>query len=302
MSKKILVLSGGGVKGYAQLQVLKMFENDKDLPLCEQYDLIVANSVGAINAAIISTGQINMNDFDSHWLEMAKQIFKKRKWYSLQKLPIYDRDNFYRIWDLLIGLDFKMKDVKTRLMILSVDYVTNQNRFFKSWHEDDGNERLVDIVARSFAAPIYFGQIVDYIRRACWGDGGIGYYNFPIDEAKITAEVSGWYQSDWVLFDAIGCLYYEKKHTFEDQKKRTNIGQVLDFFNPLSGGLARSQSRLDQIKRMEYLANKLPFIQFRYWDEECSKKLDKLDKVEYLEQYRNLGIKMSEAPKLEVNI
>ncbi|MFW6219605.1 MAG: patatin-like phospholipase family protein [bacterium] len=299
---KILVLSGGGVRGYSQLQVLKKRELEDGL-LDEEYDLICANSVGAINASMIATGKYNMYDLDGIWPDMAKMIFKKKKWYDLRKLPIYDRDNFYKVWEYLIGLDFKMKDVKTKLMILSVDYVSNTNRFFKSWHSDDGEERLVDVIARSFAAPIYFGQYVDYKRMKCWGDGGIGYYNFPLDEAKITAEVSGWYHNDnSVLIDVVGCLYYEPKNTFDQQKKRKNIGQVFDFFNPFTGGLARSQSRLDQIRRMEYLANKIPSIKFRYWDMECSKKLDKLDKIEHLNEYRRLGKEMSKEPKVKVNI
>ena len=298
----ILVLSGGGVKGYSQVQVLKLRELE-DGPLYKQYKLICSNSVGSINSSIIATGLVGMNELDNYWPEMAKFVFTKKKWYDPRKLPIYNRENFYTIWDKLIGLDFKMKDVKTNLMILSVDYVSNTNRFFKSWHKDDGEERLADVIARSFAAPIYFGQYVDYIRMKCWGDGGIGYYNFPLDEAKITAEVSGWYQNDnTILIDAIGSLYYERKNTFDRQRKRTNVGQLLDYSNPLGGGFARVQSRSDQIRRMQYLTNKIPNIKFRYWDMECSKQIDKLDKIEYLDQYRVLGIAMSKAPKLKINI
>lgn len=300
-NKKLLALSGGGVKGYAQMQVLNELEKEHG-PLHNFYDLVVGASVGAINASILATGKVTMSDLEEGFPAMAEKIFKKRKWYSFKKFPKYDRRNFIEIWDDLIGIDFKMKDVKTKLMVLSVDLVTNQNRFFKSWHDDDGEERLVDIVTRSFAAPMFFGQIVDYTNKACWSDGGTGFDNLPLEEAKITAEVHGWYQNGDLLVDAIGCLFYENENTFEKQKKEKMVRQVMSFMNPMNGGLARAQSREDQVRTMEYLATHMPNIKFRYWDRVCAKKVDGLDKLKYMEVYKNLGILMSKEPLVSVNI
>ena len=299
--KKVLALSGGGVKGYAQIQVLKELEKQNG-PLHDFYNLVVGASVGAINASILATGKVTMENLEESFPIMADKIFKKRKFFSFRKFPKYDRKNFIEVWDDLIGVDFKMKDVKTKLMVLSVDLVTNKNRFFKSWHKDDGEERLVDIVMRSFAAPMFFGQIVDEKNHACWSDGGTGMDNLPLEEAKITAEVHGWYQNGTLLVDAIGCLYHNSGNTFEKQKKNKMVRQVFDFMNPMNGGLARAQSRQDQVDTMKYLAENIPNISFRYWDGVCAKKVDGLDKLKYMEVYKNLGIEMSKEPLVSVGI
>jgi len=298
-NKRLLALSGGGVKGYAQVQVLKKLEEDNG-PLHDYYDLVIGASVGAIDAAILASGKKTMTEFEDGFPEMAKKIFKKRRFFSFRKFPKYQRKNFMEIWDELIGLDFKMKDVKTKLMVLSVDLVTNKNRFFKSWHDDDGEERLVDIVMRSFAAPMFFGQLVDEKNKACWSDGGSGFDNLPLEEAKITAEVHGWYQHNQIQIDAIGCLFQKPTNTFKKQKKNRMVRQVFDFMNPMEGGLARAQSRQDQVDTMVYQAQKISNISFRYWDTTCSKKLDGLDKLKYMDKYKELGILMSSSPLIEV--
>ena len=76
----------------------------------------------------------------------------------------------------------KFKEVKTKLMITTVDLVTDRNVFYKSWHESDSDEYLLDLVLRSFAAPVYFGQIVDKVKRMVYSDGGVGNANLPLNE------------------------------------------------------------------------------------------------------------------------
>ena len=59
-NKRILICSGGGVKGYAQAQVLKKLEKDYG-PLHERYDLVCGSSVGAINGSMLASGRITMD-------------------------------------------------------------------------------------------------------------------------------------------------------------------------------------------------------------------------------------------------
>jgi len=101
--------------------------------------------------------------------------------------------------------------------------------------------------------------------------------------------------------DAIGCLYVENENTFEKQKKNKMVRQIFDFMNPMEGGLARAQSREDQVNTMAYLATQIPNISFRYWDRPCSKKLDGLDKLKYMDKYKDLGILMSKTPLISVD-
>ena len=296
--KKILCLSGGGCRGYSQVQVLKKLEHDCGRPLCEEYDLIIATSVGAINASIIASGKISMDQLSKIYPDIIKNVFKKR---GLLKIPKYDRNNFSKEWINLIGL-MKFKDVKTRLMVTTVDLVTDRNIFYKSWHENDGNEQLLDLVLRSFAAPLYFGQIIDNKNKMVYSDGGVGNANFPLNEAKLQAEAFGWYTNgEEVEIHAIGALIDDAKPSFEEVSKGRWFTQVMEYINVKNGGLSRAQSRLDQLRMMEYICSKIPTIKFRYWDILADGEKLKLDGVEYMTYYRALGTLMAQEPLISYN-
>jgi len=295
--KRILCLSGGGVMGVAQLQVLKKLEEENG-PLHKYYDLIVGTSVGAINASIIATGSISMKELDTIYDEMISRIFKRR---GLFKKPIYDRNNFIDAWSDIINPDIKYGDAKTKLMTTTVDLVTDTNIFYKSWDDDDANEKMTDIICRSFAAPMYFGQIVDVNNKCVYSDGGIGNANLPINEAKIQAEAFGWYKSrSTVEIHAVGTLFSNEKHKFEDVAKANWFNQIVQFMNPMQGGLARAQSVNDQVRMMTYICKYVPSIKFKYWDTEFDHKKLKLDGVKYVKEYREAGIVMAESPIVNV--
>jgi predicted acylesterase/phospholipase RssA len=296
--KKILCLSGGGCRGYSQVQVLKKLEHDCGRPLCEEYDLIVGTSVGAINASIIASGKIPMDKLSEMYESVIRATFKKR---GFLKIPKYDRLNFANSWNDIVGL-IKFKDVKTKLMITTVDLVTDRNIFYKSWHENIGDEYLLDLILRSFAAPLYFGHIIDNIKKMVYSDGGIGNANLPLNEAKLQAEAFGWYNNGKELeIHAVGTLYDSKTPTFEEVSKDSWVRQLSDFLNPLEGGLARAQSRQDQIQMMEYICSKIPNIKFRYWDSPANGEKLKLDGVEYMVYYRALGALMAQEPLISYN-
>ena len=131
--KNISVMSGGGIKGVIQAEILAGVEKDLG-PLHEYYDLMCGSSVGAINSAILATGKVDALQLANIYPNMLKTVFKKH-WYP--HVPRYDRKNFERVWDRIIGKDFKMKDCKTKLQITSVDVCTMKNHFFKSWEDKD---------------------------------------------------------------------------------------------------------------------------------------------------------------------
>lgn len=296
--KKILCLSGGGTMGVAQLQVLKKLEKEAGRPLHQEYDLIIGSSVGAINASIIATGSITMDGLDRVYDKMIHKIFKKR---GLFKKPKYDRNNFVKAWGEIIDPNYLFGGAKTNLMTSTVDLVEDTNHFYKSWHEDDATMKMTDLVCRSFAAPMYFGQIVDRTKRMVYADGGVGNANLPLNEAKLQAEAFGWYRDgEEVEIHAIGTLFHEPQATFEEVAKGRWLKQVLEFIQPTEGGLARAQSVKDQIRRMEYICSHIPTIKFKYWDRAFDKKKLKLDGVKYLDEYRKQGELMAVQPLVNV--
>ena len=295
--KKILCLSGGGARGIGQLQVLKKLEEDAGKPLCEVYDLIIGSSVGAINASLIATGKISMKDLDKTYDDLLRKVFTKREFF---KKPKYDRVNFNREWVKLVGKGIKFGEAKTRLITTTVDLVYDTNIFYKSWHDDDAKEYMLDLVDRSFAAPLFFGQIVDYFRGMVYSDGGIGNANLPLNEAKLQAEVLGWYdEGQEVEIHAVGTLFPVHSDTFKKVSKGNWFTQVMDYLNPSNGGLARAQSRKDQLRMMKYICSHNKRIKFKYWDMSCEKRKLILDGVKYIDTYRYCGVFMAKRP-LEV--
>lgn len=298
--KRILCLSGGGVRGVAQLQVLKKLEADYGKPLHEVYDLIIGTSVGAINASIIATGKVSMEELNDKYDDMIHTIFKKR---GLFKTPKYDRDNFIDVWRDLVGY-YQFGEAKTKLMVTTVDLVTDTNIFYKSWHPEfkDKLHQMPHIAERSFAAPLYFGQIVDIYNKMVYSDGGIGNANLPLNEAKLQAEAFGWYDDgEEVEIHAIGTLYDATHPSFDKVSKGRWLKQVLDYLSIKNGGLARAQSREDQIRMMKYICKHNASIKFKYWDADCENKYLILDGVKYINRYRRLGTAMAESPLIEFN-
>jgi patatin-like phospholipase/acyl hydrolase len=230
---------------------------------------------------------------------MIHAIFKRR---GIFKTPRYDRKNFIKVWNDVMGKHV-FSDSKTKLMITTVDLVSDTNIFYKSWHPEfvETLYHTSHIVERSFAAPLYFGQIIDYDKQMVYSDGGIGNANLPLNEAKLQAESFGWYDNETVEIHAVGTLYDGYTPTFNSVASGRWLKQVMDFIKPMSGGLARAQSRADQIRMMGYICKHNNNIKFKYWDNGVDKKFIKMDKLKYLQFYKKQGILMAKEPIIEFN-
>ena len=120
---KELMFEGGGARGLLQLKFLARLEQEEGKKISDMFDLICGTSVGAINAAVLSTG-ISANEFYPIFKEGLEEIFKPT-WWNLGGLfkPKYDRKNFNKMWTKLLDKRRKLSDVETDLMITSVDRV-----------------------------------------------------------------------------------------------------------------------------------------------------------------------------------
>jgi hypothetical protein len=260
-------------------------------------DFLGGSSVGAINMALLSTGKITVKTLLEIYPDMIKKVFKKRGMFSI---PFYDRKNFIEIWDDLIGKNFKMKYCKCKLQITSVNAITQRNHFFKSWEDKDGDEYLLDVVLRSFAAPLYFGKLIDNDNKKIWFDGGMGNANLPIDNIFIECRDRLKWDSDILQIDAFGCGFKKDDVTFEKAKRYKTIKQLLTYFDVGDGGLARAQSLYEQVNKMKFIAKYNKNIGFRYWDIQIPEKFEKLDGIKFIDDYKIFGIEMAQKPMLEV--
>ena len=267
--KKVLVLQGGGARGLLQLQFLARLEQEEGKKISEMFDLICGTSVGAINAAVLSTG-VSANEFYPIFKEGLLKIFKPT-WWNLGGLfkPKYDRNNFNSMWSKLLDKRRLLGDTETDLMITSVDRVDDTNHYFRSWAPQYQDLEMCWAVKASFVAPYYFGQLVDKKRMSIWFDGGVGIANMPIDQAYTEAVRRGWLKNEKVTFTCVGTGINrpkDKKKDFNKLKKQSLKGQISDFMAPADGGLARKQALQDQVNRYTILAEEIKNLNFRYID------------------------------------
>jgi len=302
-TSKLLALSGGGAMGESQAQVLYKLELEANKPLWQNYKLIAGSSVGAIHAAIIGSGRMSMERLSIIEEEMLTKIFSHKRMFP----NFYKTDVFIDIWNSIIGSDLKFGDMKTRVMISSVEKCTNRTVFFKSWEEKDANLKLIDVVMRSFAAPLFFGQINVPSEQRVYTDGGCGASNLPLEAVRFEAELEGWYlppgfyeQGRKIFIDAVGALFIDDTTSYKDAANDRPIRQVFDFIAPSEGGMARIQSRTDQIRKIQKLATVNKNVSFRYWDYCIPEKFDGMDKIKYLHFYKDCGKTASKKPLIEI--
>ncbi len=290
--KRILVLKGGGVRGVLQLDSLRIIEKHYKKQIFEIFDLVVGTSVGAITGGVLSLGKFPADDYAELFIKYIPLIFKTYWWRGILG-PKYNRQNYYTMWENLFGTKkIKMKDCKTKYMIASVNLCDNRTHFFKSWEEKDGRLNLRDAIAKSFAAPHYFGQINDKAHKAVWVDGGMGISNTPLDMAYAEMIRLGW-DKEPVKFLLIGTGKVDLSIPYKKAKTLDDFQQVLQYMSPSEGGLARIQSTIDQVSRMRIIAKANPLISFKYYDIDIGKEYDGIDKVKFMREYIAFGTMLS---------
>lgn len=294
--KHMLVHEGGGVKGYMSSFVLKRLEAEHGL-LGSYYDLMTGSSTGAISTAILASENLDASSLNSMYPEMVKRVFDK-PWYP-HLPPIYQRKNFIAVWEQIVGRYMKMKECKCKLMITSLNLCDSMTHFFKSWEDRDGNVPLMDVVIKSaISAPLYFDPVNNDEDKAVWSDGGMGYYNLNLDNAVMEAIFQDWLE-EGITIDIIGCGFSYKTFPYEKVKTWGCAKELSKYFDLDNGGIARSVSKQDQIRKLKKLSEHIN-IKFRYWDVPISKEVDKLDGVKFIEEYAELGKKMAEKPIMEI--
>lgn len=273
--KQILVLPGGGAKGYLQMSVLAYLETLLKKPISEYFDLIVSTSVGGLNGAVLASGKISAFQYNEDFSDICSSTFSKN--YLIRPpliRPIYSREPVMKYARNLFK-DSKMNSLKTKFVVTSVSELDERTHFFKSWETKDGNELIVDVLPRTFAAAYYFGHVVDEKNRQVWMDGATGLNNDPTDFAYVEAGRQGWKNFRIIV---IGTGFSkEPVGSFHDIKDNGQLKQILKFLSPISGGLARAQYESQQAARYTELSQKNENFKYEYINIEITKELDVMD-------------------------
>jgi len=290
----VIEIDGGGAKGVIPLTILKNMEKEIGKPLHEWADLVVSTSVGSIIGSSILIGDKSAEQALEEFLEDVKVIFKPRIRIPIIQ-PKYSMRTAKKKLAPYLGGKF-LADAKSKFMFTSVDMVTGRTHFFKSWEQADGSLPALDTVARSFAAPLYFGSIVDKDNSAVWLDGGTSNNNCPLVESYVEILRQGWTGDTPAHVISLGCGKTDYSIPFNKAKNYKNIRQVSYYLNPKNGGLARvvaADTQVCWLQQLTETSENFSFQRLQYTFSGKEKKFDGMDKIRYLSEYQQIGEELS---------
>lgn len=204
--KRILALSGGGIRGVITLgylerieQILRQRYNNPSLCLSDYFDLIGGTSTGAIIAAALAVGY-EVSRIRQLYLELGKYVFGRRYWRRWAAL--YDSDPLRRALEAELGkveLGDQYK-IKTGLCIITKRADTGStwplhNHPHGMYYQHNCGMLLSDIIRASAAAPIFFQPVFLDVGRGEVGsfvDGGVSMFNNPTMELLLLATLKGY--------------------------------------------------------------------------------------------------------------
>jgi patatin-like phospholipase/acyl hydrolase len=179
---KILSIDGGGIRGIIPARLLERLETH--MPgIVQEFNLFAGSSTGAVLAAGFAYG------FDPRFMRQmyqgfGKEVFADSVWDDLRDLKYilgadYSIDNLKALLQRVIG-ETTLGDLEKKVLIATFDLKDESRdpprwkpKFFHNYPDSrgDSEEKLVDVVIRSAAAPMYFPIYKGYI------DGGVSAIN-----------------------------------------------------------------------------------------------------------------------------
>ncbi|WP_250311988.1 patatin-like phospholipase family protein [Rickettsia endosymbiont of Oedothorax gibbosus] len=191
----MLALSGGGVKGIMQLEMLAEMESQMGIPVSKMFQTSTGTSVGGLIAVLLAIPKepgsteprfsaaealelfenTTTDIFPQHWYHVGKmgQIFSHK----------YSQKPLKALLDKYLG-DMKLEDLLGRVLITTFDLNAKESIKIFDSHNAPG-VKAKDVILATTAAPSYFKSVKlddeNGVSRVLV-DGGVG-YNRPAAEA-----------------------------------------------------------------------------------------------------------------------
>ncbi|MFP3013135.1 MAG: patatin-like phospholipase family protein [Rickettsia sp.] len=175
-SNRILSLSGGGVKGIAELVVLAEIEERTGKSITELFPIITGTSVGGLIAGLLTIPKESGSSIPKYSVTEALEIFKEAapqifpdEYFSGVKQVFthkYSQKPLEKILDEHLG-GMRLSEATSRLMIpvtnlntdeREVEVFDSYNLFGTSGHSDPS---LKDVLLATTAAPTYFKAVTN---------------------------------------------------------------------------------------------------------------------------------------------
>jgi patatin-like phospholipase/acyl hydrolase len=261
MTKLVLSLDGGGVRGAASARFLERLEQRLERPLNDAFDLFAGTSTGAIIAGALGVLGMSAAEISPLYsLENIQRIMDKSPWDSaaglIQAGPKYDGVGKRRTLERYFG-NKTLGEARKRTLIVTYDLERRESAILKRHHPEHRTLRAVDVIDASSAAPLYFptvrvdgrwlidgGVVANNPTLCAYAEAVRCFPNEPIRivsvgtgkrTRKIAGEASrGWGAVGWITHDLLGVVMDE---TVVEYQAQTLLGE---------GNYVRVNSDLDE--------------------------------------------------------
>ena len=202
MTKYVLSIDGGGVRGLASATFLSELDKSTNKKLSESFDLIVGTSTGGIIALAISILDLEGDDLVKIYSkENLKKIFSPLRYRFLGSK--YAGKIKRKTFEEYFKAD-TLSSAKTPLIITAFDLERRRVKMFKSWKEGYLPARRV--AAATSAAPTYFPA--ESIEGQWYLDGAVSTNN-PVLIAH--AESKALWPNEEIKILSVGTGYNERR-------------------------------------------------------------------------------------------
>ena len=202
MTKYVLSIDGGGVRGLASATFLSELDKSTNKKLSESFDLIVGTSTGGIIALAISILGLEGDDLVKIYSkENLKKIFSPLRYRFLGSK--YAGKIKRKTFEEYFKAD-TLSSAKTPLIITAFDLERRRVKMFKSWKEGYLPARRV--AAATSAAPTYFPA--ESIEGQWYLDGAVSTNN-PVLIAH--AESKALWPNEEIKILSVGTGYNERR-------------------------------------------------------------------------------------------
>ena len=179
---KVLSIDGGGIRGLIPVRILERLEVHHP-GIVQEFDLFAGSSTGAVLAGGFAFG-LKARYMRQMYQSFGSEVFSDSLWDDILDLKYilgadYKIENLQSLLERVIG-DTKLGQLSKKVLIATYDLKDDTRdpprwkpKFFHNFPDSKGDEdeRLVDVVIRSAAAPVYFPVYQGYV------DGGVAAIN-----------------------------------------------------------------------------------------------------------------------------
>jgi len=239
--KKVVIISGGGVKGIIPATAIAGFANHT-VP-----DLYVGTSIGAILVAGLALG-IPRERLQADFKSIISKVFGKKSLFPPKYSLSAATAILHEYFESQTGKgNASIKNLRTPVMVSAAESCRDITLFLKSDNEDP-NRSVAEWISCSFAAPFFLGHTKVANKKYILMDGGTGSENFPIAEGILEAyKRFGYDECMHVIAYGTGITIPNIDREWKKWSKKRWLGDVVDYLNLSNGGFARASSAIKNV-------------------------------------------------------